>query len=158
MELGCLANFSDGLIAYAYDTLVKIHPGQAPAMFDRLRTIAAERQSESLQLKATMLESGGQQSREALKRAYYQVSNASFVLPCSLIASSFSSIMCTNQRQLGYDFERAETVPDEEILGTYQARIPDVGMEQQNNLKQALKLIAESRNSALLNRACSNRK
>jgi hypothetical protein len=87
MELGCLANFSDGLIAYAYDTLVKIHPGQAPAMFDRLRAIAAERQSESLQLKATMLESEGQQSREALKRAYYQVRNACFDPPRLLLVS-----------------------------------------------------------------------
>ncbi|KAB8343044.1 hypothetical protein FH972_022638 [Carpinus fangiana] len=130
-RLGCLPNFSDDLIAWAYDRLILIHPEDAPTTFDHLRKIAAERQSESLQLKATMLESEGQQSREAVRKAYFQ---------------------------LGYgDFDSAGSASDDELLGTYQARVPDIGPDQQHDLKLALKTIADWRNSHLLKQACSDK-
>lgn len=69
-SLGALGDFADSLIEFCYDRQIASNPQDTPYYYDCLCKIAQNRNSESLQLKATMLESEGIFGRRAIEEAY----------------------------------------------------------------------------------------
>lgn len=59
ITLGAVADFSDELIDFCYNRQSQCDPVQTSHYFDCLQSIANARSSESLQIKASMLESEG---------------------------------------------------------------------------------------------------
>lgn len=71
--LGCLEDFDDSLLVFAYDLQVLRDPENAAIYFECLQALAEERQSQDLQTKVVMEASCGRVSKKDVRDAYQQL-------------------------------------------------------------------------------------
>ena len=116
--LGCIADFHDNLIGYAYDRQISTDPTKTPYYLECLQTIASGRASEALSTKAAIEESKGRVSLRDVRIAY---------------------------QDLGYNM-RDKNLADETIIGGFQARLSDAP-KQEAQLRRGLKIIGQHRRS-----------
>ena len=116
-----MRDFSDELIAFAYDRQSACDPENGPYYFDCLSDLAIGRESEVLNLKASTLSSQGVVGRKAIDSAY---------------------------RYLG--FNTHDTFSDQTIIDRYQSRLVDTGPSGQAELRDKLKTLATARQSSVL--------
>ena len=126
--MGALPDFSDSLIEWAYDRQAFQDPTNAPFYFRCRKEVAGFRQSETLQYKATMLQSQGVVSDAELDEAW---------------------------RTIGVDGSHSKFLKDEHILSKYRARVQDCSPDEQKRMRQALSIVAEHQQSALLRDAAA---
>lgn len=131
IHLGALPDFSDGLIEFCYSRQTLCDPEKIPMYFQCLREIASARQSDTLQLRATMLESRGVVSQNMINEAY---------------------------QYFNIQLDHANVVTDNMIIDRYNARLPDVGPDERVRAKHMLKLLADARNSQAMRDASSDSK
>ncbi|KAJ8610423.1 hypothetical protein MRB53_038585 [Persea americana] len=121
-SLGAVSDFADSLIAFCYDRQALCDVEEQSYYFDCLREIATSRNSEELDMKATMLMSQGIVSRRDLVEAY-----TFFNLPLGGGAAD-----------------------DERIMNLYQAQSGDLGPEASEKARNMLLRIGNARGSQLL--------
>ncbi|KAI9654888.1 MAG: ubiquitin-specific protease ubp2 [Alyxoria varia] len=126
--LGALPDYADSLISFCYDRQVSNDPNESPKYFQSLKDTANARQSETLEEKAMVLESQGQQSQGTIAAAY---------------------------RHLDIDTNHLNVVTDEHILSRFNTRFPDVADFEKINLRQSLMTLGHARKSNLLLNAAS---
>ena len=56
----------------------------------------------------------------------------------------------------GIDPRHGSVISDQNIIGAFQARLPDVGRAQENEMRQVLRTIGQARQSALIQQAASD--
>ena len=116
--LGCVADFHDNLIHFAYRRQITIDPNNTPYYLECLQTIAEGRRSEDLSLKAVIEVSEGRISPRDVRLAY---------------------------QHFGYDM-KSNGLADETIIGSFQARLSD-SPKQEAELRRDLKIIGLHRQS-----------
>ena len=68
--LGCLGDFTDDLLSFAFDRQVAVDLANAPYYYDCLNHIATRRNSEQLEMKIAMLASEGYYGRQDVVKAH----------------------------------------------------------------------------------------
>lgn len=121
-SLGALSDFADSLVDFAYERQVQCDALNEPYYYECIQSIAKQRGSEELQLKATMLESKGLVSRRDLSEAYRY-----FHLPSDGGAAD-----------------------DDRIYNMFQAQHADLGAQEQEKAREMLGRIGRRRGSKLL--------
>ncbi|KAF2155379.1 cysteine proteinase [Myriangium duriaei CBS 260.36] len=126
-SLGAMRDFSDDNIVFSYERQTACSPQNGPYYFDCLQDLANGRQSESLIMKASILESEGIIGQKSIDEAY---------------------------RYLG--FAPSVAVTDEIIIDRYRSRMQDTGPSAQPALRAMLKSLASARQSRALLDAASD--
>lgn len=126
--LGSLADFADPLLIFAYKRQVDVDPLNTPYYFECLQDLAKGRNSEVLETECALIASQGVVSRQELTQAY---------------------------RTLGIDISHVHALSDEIITERYKSRLPDIGPNQVEEAKNALRVIGVARNSELIKRTAS---
>jgi ubiquitin carboxyl-terminal hydrolase 25/28 len=116
--LGTVVDFHDTLIIFAYDQQLSADVENTPYYLECLQGIAAGRGSEQLQEKVVIESSLGKVSLLNIRDAY---------------------------KQLNLDIN--EHLTEDYIIGMYDSRVPDVGKQQEAELKEALRTIGIHRHS-----------
>jgi len=116
-SLGAVEDFSDELLAWAYDRQCRCDPANKPYYLDCLSGIADGRSSEDLQTKAVMAESSGEYGQQAIEDAY---------------------------KFFGLDYKTREG--DDHIMGLYRSRI-ESAPRQKDEARKYLLIIGKARNS-----------
>lgn len=116
-SLGAVEQFTDDLIAWAYERQCECDPANKPYYLDCLMGIANGRQSSDLELKVVMATSAGQHGLKEIEDAF---------------------------KFFALDPDKSEG--DDHIIGVYMARI-DSAPRQKDEARQCLKVIASARNS-----------
>lgn len=127
--LGCLPDFSDDLVCFAFDQQISCDRKHAPYYLDCLTAIANDRDSDSLQVHVAEMKSQGAYGRSEIPQAY---------------------------RYFNIDPEDAAQMSDEHILGIFQSRLESEPRHREQELREQLRIIGESRGSAVLQDSASN--
>ena len=126
-SLGAMRDFQDSLISFAYDQQLLADPENGPYYLECLQGISTGRQSEELQEKAAIEASLGRVSLQDIRHSF---------------------------EQLGLEIGAAMT--DDYIIGTFQSRVADAGDRQEGELKRALKIVGQYRNSERIEQHASD--
>ncbi|KAF1818761.1 cysteine proteinase [Dissoconium aciculare CBS 342.82] len=122
-SLGAMADFGDAMIDFAYERQSMCDPPNRPYYFECLQVVAESRGTEKLQLKVAMLASQDLVSRRDLSAAY---------------------------RLLNVPVHDAHNYDDVRILDQFHVRQSDLGVQAQEDARQALYRIGMARGSTRL--------
>lgn len=114
------------MIIFAYQKQIDIDPANTGFYLECLQGIANGRKSEDLETKTVMEQTSDKVSNSDVRNAY---------------------------KELGVP--RRGDVDEDTILGTFQARLADAAKFQEEQLRRALKIIGDDRNSRKLQDAAS---
>ncbi len=114
------------MIIFAYQRQIDIDPANTGFYLECLQGIANGRKSEDLETKAVMEQTSDKVSNSDIRNAY---------------------------KELG--IPRRGDVDEDTILGTFQARLADAPKYQEEQLRRALKIVGEDRDSGKLQDAAS---
>ena len=104
-------------------------PANLPYYFDCLQEIARLRKSEFLEERVMMLASEGHISRNDVENAY---------------------------RCLGVDPAQGVHLSDEYVVNLFQSRLPDVGSSQEGEMRLALRMLGQARQSEYIRQAATD--
>ncbi|KAJ4300678.1 ubiquitin-specific protease ubp2 [Kalmusia sp. IMI 367209] len=127
--LGSLADFADPLLLFAFNRQVEVDPQNTPYYFECLQDLAVGRKSDALQSDVAILASQGLFTREEVLSAY---------------------------RVLGIDPAHAHALSDEIITNQFRSRLSDIGPNQVEESRKALRVIGNARNSEGIKREASS--
>jgi hypothetical protein len=126
--LGAVHDFTNDLLLYSFRRQVDWDPKSSSYYYDCFSMIAGKRQDDDLNIKTATLASQGYVSRADVAAAY---------------------------RYLGLQ-DSAESATDDQILGTFEARLENSPRNQESELRDKLRIIGVARDSALLSNAAEN--
>ena len=129
--LGALGDFSDDLLAFAFDRQVAHDPTNATYYFDCLSKIAKKRNTETLEIKVATLASEGYFGRDEVVQAY---------------------------KYFTLDPRQAPELTDEHIRGVFESRLQSMHQSQESEAREKLRVIGLSRGSKALQDAAANGK
>lgn len=127
-SLGACENFTDELLAWAYDRQRDCDPENRPFYFDCLKHLATGRDSSDLQTKVAMAQSSGEVGLADIKDAY---------------------------KFLGLEINTTEG--DDHVIGTFKSRIQSAP-RQKDEAKEKLHIIAKHRGSAEIEKVASDKR
>ncbi|KAJ9647333.1 ubiquitin-specific protease ubp2 [Coniosporium tulheliwenetii] len=128
-SLGALSDFSDNLLAFAYDRQVQCDPINAPYYFECLEDLSRGRNSETLNMKVAMLSSEGKISRKDVSNAY---------------------------AYFNIEMSHVPHISDDHIIGQFQSRLSDIAASQAPEMRRQLRIIGEARGSSKILNAADN--
>lgn len=129
--LGCLSDFGDRLLIWAFNLQVINDPLHRTFYWDSLLVLQQFRESDDLDLEVANLASQGYHGSRDIENAY---------------------------RYLALDPSRASSIGDDEILGNFESRLTDTSAGLEAELRQQLRILGEARGSYKLKDAASNGK
>jgi hypothetical protein len=128
--LGAAQDFTNELLLYSFRRQVDWYPEASSYYYDCFSMVANKRRDDDLNIKTAMLASEGYFSREDVAAAY---------------------------RYLGLQ-DSAGTATDDQILGTFEARLENSPRNQEAELREKLRVIGVARGSLTLTNAAENGK
>jgi ubiquitin carboxyl-terminal hydrolase 25/28 len=127
--LGSLGDFSDELLAFAFDRQAATDAVGGPYYYDCISKIAKKRNSEVLEIKVATLASEGYFGQEDVTKAY---------------------------RYFAMDPRQAHLYSDDNIRGMFESRLVSVQPWQEPEMRETLRIIGCSRGSKELQDAAAN--